>query len=107
MLNLVEPEYDQFMIGKAIVQTVFNINKGSVAGCKVIDGKLTKGSFLNVYRDSQIIYNSTLSSLKRMKDDVDEVLQNNECGIMCHDYNLWNTGDIIEAYELKEKEKVL
>ena len=107
MLNLVEPEYDQLMIGKAIVQTVFYINKGSVAGCKVIDGKLTKGAYLNVYRNSKLIYNSTLNSLKQMKNDVNEVLQNNECGVLCHDYNLWNSGDIIEAYELKEKEKVL
>nr|YP_009300536.1 translation initiation factor IF-2 [Campylaephora sungminbooi]AKU47455.1 translation initiation factor IF-2 [Campylaephora sungminbooi]ALN11902.1 translation initiation factor IF-2 [Campylaephora sungminbooi] len=107
MLNLVEPEYDQLMIGKAIVQTVFYINKGSVAGCKVIEGKLTKGAFLNIYRNSKIIYNSTLNSLKRVKDDVNEVIESNECGIMCYDYNLWNTGDIIEAYELKEKEKVL
>ena len=107
MLDLVDPEYDQIMIGKAIVQTVFYINKGAVAGCIVTEGKLTKGSSLNIYRDSKIIHNNNLNSLKRMKDDVLEVTQNNECGIMCYDYNLWNVGDIIEAYELKEKDKVL
>nr|YP_010865271.1 translation initiation factor 2 [Campylaephora boydenii]WGT74036.1 translation initiation factor 2 [Campylaephora boydenii] len=107
MLHLVEPEYDQLMIGKAIVQTIFYINKGSVAGCKVLEGKLTKGAFLNIYRNSTIIHNSTLNSLKRVKDDVNEVTENNECGVMCYDYTLWNAGDIIEAYELKEKEKVL
>lgn len=107
MLNLVEPEYDQLMIGKAIVQNVFYINKGCVAGCIVTEGKLTKNASLNIYRNSQKIHSSILNSLKRMKDNVNEVLYNTECGVMCYDYNLWNVGDIVEAYELKEKVKKL
>nr|YP_009296966.1 translation initiation factor 2 [Ceramium japonicum]AOM66309.1 translation initiation factor 2 [Ceramium japonicum] len=107
MLNLLEPEYDQSMIGQAVVKTVFSINKGSVAGCTVIEGKLKKACLLNIYRDSKIVHTSTLNSLKHMKDDVNEVIQDNECGIMCYDYTKWASGDIVEAYELKEKEKTL
>lgn len=107
MLNLVEPEYDKFMIGKAKVQTVFSINKGSVAGCIVTEGKLAKKALLNIYRNLQIIHSTSLDSLKRVKEDVDEVSENNECGIMCYDYTSWAPGDIVEAYELKQKEKRL
>jgi len=107
MLNLVEPEYDSILVGEAIVQNVFSINKGVVAGCLVTDGKLIKEASLNIYRNSHLIHNSTLNSLKHMKDDINEVYQNNECGIMCYDFNLWNIGDIIKAYSLKEKEKML
>lgn len=107
MLNLVEPEYDSILVGEAIVQNVFSINKGAVAGCLVTNGKLVKEASLNIYRNSHVIHNSTLNSLKHMKDDINEVYQNNECGVMCYDFNLWNIGDIIKAYSLKEREKML
>nr|QCI08651.1 Translation initiation factor 2 [Sphondylothamnion multifidum] len=107
MLDLVEPEYDQVVIGKALVQTVFNINKGTVAGCLVNSGKLKKMCHINIYRNDNIIYTGVLNSLKRIKDDVDEVLANYECGVLCDAYNLWKGDDIIEAYELKNKPKVL
>jgi len=107
MLDLVDPEYDKVMIGKAVVQTVFSVNKGVVAGCLVNNGKLTKNSHISVYRNNAIVYNGVLNSLKRMKDDVNEVLEGNECGVMSYDYSLWKTNDIIEVYELYEKNKVL
>nr|QCI08217.1 Translation initiation factor 2 [Pterothamnion crispum] len=107
MLKLVDPEYDKVILGKAVVQTVFYINKGSVAGCFVKSGKLKKQSYLNIYRENELIHNGILSSLKRMKDDVDEVPEGNECGVMSNDYTLWKNNDIIEAYELDEKEKQL
>nr|QCI03965.1 Translation initiation factor 2 [Antithamnionella ternifolia] len=107
MLDLVEVEYDKIMLGKAIVQTVFYINKGAVAGCLVSEGKLKKYTHLNVYREKDLLYTGTLDSLKRMKDDVDEVENGNECGVMSNDYSLWKKDDIIEGYELKAKEKML
>lgn len=107
MLNLVEPEYDSILVGEAMVQSIFSINKGTVAGCLVTDGKLIKETSLNIYRNSNLIHNCILDSLKHMKDDINEVHQGNECGIMCYDFNLWSVGDIIKAYALKEKEKTL
>ena len=107
MLDLVKPEYDKVLLGQAVVQNVFTINKGSVAGCLVKSGILRKQVQLNVYRDNHVIYSGILDSLKRMKDDVDEVSQNSECGVMSYSYNLWKKDDIIEAYELEEKPKIL
>nr|QCI08980.1 Translation initiation factor 2 [Inkyuleea mariana] len=107
MLSLVDPEYDKIFLGRAKVQTVFYINKGAVAGCFVDQGKLKRLSNISIYRDGDIIYNGVLNSLKRIKDDIEEIDAGGECGVMCKNYNLWKKEDIIEAYELKEKEKVL
>nr|QCI05987.1 Translation initiation factor 2 [Delesseria sanguinea] len=106
MLDLIDPEYQRVFIGRAIVQTIFYINKKTVVGCLVNEGKLKKMSHINVYRESNIVYEGILSSLKRIKDDVDEVLSENECGVMC-EYDLWQKMDIIEAYDLNPKQKSL
>lgn len=106
MLDLVDPEYENIFFGKAVVQTVFSINKRSVAGCLVKEGKLQKMSYIYVYNNNVISYKGILTSLKRLKDDVDEVLAGNECGLMC-EYDNWKVGDIIKAYQLKPKEKTL
>ena len=107
MLDLVEVEYDKIMLGKAIVQTVFYINKGAVAGCLVNEGKLQKNAHLTVYRDKEVLYTGILDSLKHLKDDVDEVNNGDECGVMSNNYSLWKKNDLIEAYSLKAKDKVL
>nr|YP_010198410.1 translation initiation factor 2 [Gracilaria pachydermatica]UAD86826.1 translation initiation factor 2 [Gracilaria pachydermatica] len=107
MLDLVDPEYDKLLIGEAKVQTTFFVNKGTVAGCIVKSGKLKKNALINVYREDQLIYEGIIGSLKRIKNDVDEVIIGNECGIMCTDYNLWQPQDLIEVYELYEKPKIL
>ena len=107
MLDLVDPEYDNVFIGLAIVQTVFDVNKGSVAGCIVNNGKLQKDSSISVYRDDKVVYNGILNSLKRIKNDVNEVTEGHECGVMSYNYDLWQKGDIIKAYQLIEKKKVL
>nr|YP_009295779.1 translation initiation factor 2 [Schimmelmannia schousboei]AOM64714.1 translation initiation factor 2 [Schimmelmannia schousboei] len=107
MLDLVDPEYNKVIIGRATVQTVFYINKGSVAGCFVDSGKLKKLSHITVYRDKTIVYDGILKSLKRIKEDVEEVMYGSECGVMCDDYQMWKKQDIIESYELSPKEKVL
>nr|YP_009397445.1 translation initiation factor 2 [Dasyclonium flaccidum]ARW66631.1 translation initiation factor 2 [Dasyclonium flaccidum] len=106
MLNLIEPEYDRNFIGRAIVQTVFNMNKGSVAGCIVNEGKLKKMCYIHVHRNNLLVYEGLLISLKRLKDDVEEVLSINECGLMC-DYSFWEKLDVINAYELVQKSKSL
>nr|QCI06298.1 Translation initiation factor 2 [Dictyurus purpurascens] len=106
MLNLIDAEYKHVFIGRAVVQQIFYINKGSVAGCLVKEGKLKKMSYITVYRNNDIVYQGYLDSLKHIKEDVDEVFNNNECGVMC-EYNLWKKMDIIEAYELYPKEKSL
>nr|YP_009398906.1 translation initiation factor 2 [Cliftonaea pectinata]ARW67989.1 translation initiation factor 2 [Cliftonaea pectinata] len=106
MLNLLEVEYNKKLIGRATVQTVFNINKGMVAGCVINEGVLKKISYIKVLRKNSIVYEGSLESLKRLKDDVDEVYAQNECGLMCS-YNDWEKFDVIDIYELVALEKTL
>ena len=106
MLDLIDNEYDHVLIGRAIVQEIFSINKSFVAGCLVTEGKLKKTSYICVYRNKEIVYQGSLISLKHLKEDVDEVFTNKECGIMCN-YNEWSKKDIVDAYELNLKEKSL
>lgn len=106
MLDLIDPEYDKKFIGRAIVQTVFDVNKGSVAGCLIKEGKLKRMSYIHVFRKTNLVYQGILSSLKRIKDSVEEVFAHNECGLMCS-YDFWQEDDIIDAYELVPREKRL
>lgn len=107
MLSFVEQDYEKQIIGKAIVKNIFAINKGLVAGCLILDGKLKKNSYLNIKRKDKVIYNGNIDSLKRLKEDIDEVFVGNECGVMCRDYNMWQIDDLIESYELKPLGKFL
>nr|YP_010728665.1 translation initiation factor 2 [Phymatolithon calcareum]WEA76791.1 translation initiation factor 2 [Phymatolithon calcareum] len=107
MLTFVEIEYVKEVLGHAEVRSLFFINKGVVAGCFVLDGKLKRNEYISVIRKNQIVYNGLLDSLKRVKEDVEEVFASNECGLMCKEYNLWQLSDRIEAYILRPLEKTL
>nr|YP_010728783.1 translation initiation factor 2 [Lithothamnion corallioides]WEA76988.1 translation initiation factor 2 [Lithothamnion corallioides] len=107
MLTFVEIEYTEEVLGHAEVRDLFHINKGVVAGCFILDGKLKKNAYINITRKGQIIYSGLFNSLKRVKEDVEEVLSGNECGLMCKDYNLWQVNDQIEAYTRQPLEKTL
>ena len=106
MLDLVELEYEKVLVGRAIVRTVFNINRGCVAGCYVSEGKLVRSCYLRAYRKGQLVYEGTLNSLKRLKNDVNEVVFGNECGVMC-DYNFWQEDDSLDVYDLIPLQKIL
>lgn len=107
MLNLMDVEYDKVEIGEATIKTVFNVNKGIVAGCIINQGKLKKNAHIIIYREQKLIYTGTLDSLKQMKDDIDEVIEGNECGVMCNNYNDFIKDDTIKAYELIRAKKLL
>lgn len=107
MLKLVDVEYDKLILGHAVVKSLFTINRGIIAGCFIIDGKLKKNSYFDLKRLNNIIYTGTIDSLKRIKEDVNEVLANNECGIACRSYNLWDIGDHLEIYDLIPLKKTL
>lgn len=107
MLTLMPQQYEKLLIGSAVVQTVFHMNKGTVAGCFVTSGVLKQNAYIIVYRGSQIVYEGILSSLKQLKTSVSEVLQGNECGVMCSNYSLWQKLDNIEVFDMTEKTKVL
>lgn len=107
MLEFVEVEYKKNILGYSRVKSLFTINKGIVAGCFVQSGKLKKTAHFQLKRGQEEIYNGLIDSLKRVKDDVDEVVEGNECGVLCKDYNLWQIEDSLECYELEALEKKL
>jgi len=103
MVGLLEPEYREKYLGRAEVRATFKVpNIGTIAGSYIIDGKLQRNADIRVLRDSVIIYEGKLASLKRFKDDVKEVVEGYECGIGVRDFNDVKEGDIIEAFTMEE-----
>ncbi|HHV71469.1 MAG TPA: translation initiation factor IF-2, partial [Clostridia bacterium] len=99
IIGLLEPEYREVVIGRAEVREIFKVSKvGTIAGCYVLDGKVTRNAKIRVIRDNKVIYEGRLESLKRFKDDVKEVLSGFECGMNIERFNDLKEGDIIEAY---------
>lgn len=101
--GLSAPKYEEHHIGSAEVRQTFNIPKiGTIAGCIVQEGKISRGSKVRLLRDSVQIWDGKLSSLKRFKDDVKEVQAGYECGIGFEGFNDIKISDIIQAYEIRE-----
>ena len=103
--SLVGPQYEEKFIGLASVKTVFPLAKSFVAGSFVIEGKVTKSSFIHVIRDNDIIYKGLIDSLKKIKENVLEVPESSECGIFVAEFDAWKQGDTIKAFELIPKKK--
>jgi translation initiation factor IF-2 len=100
MEGLLEPKVEKKIVSNIEVRDVFKISGvGTIAGCYVLDGKMTRQTKLNIIREGIVIYHGELSSLKRFKDDVKEVNAGYECGLMVKNYNDVRIGDIIEGYE--------
>lgn len=102
MAGLLEPEVRESVIGHAEVRQVFNLTKGTVAGCMVTDGRILRTARARVLRRKQPIYDGGLSTLRRFKDDVKEVRNGLECGIKLGNYDEYEPGDIIECYTLEK-----
>jgi len=103
MKGMLAPKFKETVLGHAEVRQSFHVpNVGTVAGCYVTDGKITRNSFIRVLRDSVVIYEDRISSLKRFKDDVREVLQSFECGVGLEKFNDIKVGDVLEAYIMEE-----
>ena len=95
----------EVVIGQAEVRNIFKISKvGEIAGCMVTDGLIKINSKCRVLRDGAIVYEGAIESLKRFKDDAKEVKQGYECGLRVTNYNDIHENDIIECYEMKEKD---
>ena len=107
MKGLLDPEYEEKVIGQAEVRETFKVSKiGTIAGCYVIDGKITRESGVRVLRDNIVIFEGELDTLKRFKDDAKEVAKGYECGITIKKFNDIKEGDIIEAYVMEEIKRV-
>ena len=103
MNGMLAPKYRDVDLGRAEVRLVYKIsNVGTVAGCYVLEGKITRNANIRVVRDGIIIADDKLDSLKRFKDDVKEVAQGYECGMALTKFNDIKEGDIFEAYIVEE-----
>ncbi len=103
MNGMLSPEYKEALMGHAEVrQTIHVPGVGTIAGSYVTDGKITRASLIRVLRDSNIIFEDKISSLRRFKDDVKEVASGYECGIGLDKFNDIRVGDVLEAYIMEE-----
>ena len=114
MEGMLEPTKEEEIMGQAEVRDVFKISKvGTVAGCYVQEGKISRNNHVRIIRDGIVIYpvnegqNGELSSLKRFKEDAKEVRANLECGMTIRNYNDIKVGDVIEAYVINEVKATL
>ncbi len=103
MLGMLEPTFEERVIGTAEVRETFQVPKvGIIAGCSVIDGKIERNASVRVLRDGVVVYTGKIGSLRRFKDDVKEVLTGFECGIGVENFNDIKLGDNLEAFVLDE-----
>ncbi|HEY4799444.1 MAG TPA: translation initiation factor IF-2, partial [Bacteroidia bacterium] len=103
MEGMLAPEYQEKITCNIEVREVFNITKvGTIAGCMMLDGKINRNTKIRVIRNGVVIHSGDLSSLKRFKDDVKEVVSGQECGLSINNFNDIQVRDIIEGYEQVE-----
>lgn len=108
MEGMLSPELVEKVIGDVEVREVFNISKvGTIAGCMVLDGKITRNSDVRIIRDGVVIHTGRLASLKRFKDDVKEVTKGYECGLHIEKFNDLQIGDNIEVFTEEEVKRKL
>ena len=106
--GMLEPEQKEVVTATAEVQETFKISKvGTIAGCIVREGKLTRTAKVRVIRDGIVVYTGELGSLKRFKDDVKEVHSGLDCGLNIQGYNDIKVGDVVEAYTIEEIKRTL
>jgi len=103
LVGMLEPEKVEEDLGMAEVREVFRSSKfGTIAGCHVSEGKITRSALLRVIRDGSIVFEGPVGSLRRFSDDAKEVLAGYECGLRVEGFDDIRVGDVIEAYEVKE-----
>ena len=108
MEGMLSPDFEEKIVCNIEIREIFKISKvGTIAGCMVLDGKLNRKNGIRIIRDGVVVYTGILSSLKRFKDDVQEVQKGYECGLSIENYNDIKVGDIVEGYEEVEVKRSL
>ena len=108
MEGMLTPDIEEKVVCNIEIRETFKISKvGTIAGCYVLDGKVTRNTKIRLIRDGIVIYSGSLATLKRFKDDVKEVSSGYECGLSISNYNDIKVGDVVEGYEEVEVKKSL
>jgi translation initiation factor IF-2 len=102
MADLLDPDIKEVRTGAAEVRATFPLAKGFVAGCLVTEGKITRNSRARLRRKKEIVFEGKVDTLKRFKDDANEVRAGLECGIKLGDFNGYEVGDTIEVFEVQK-----
>jgi translation initiation factor IF-2 len=108
MSGMLDPTLREIFLGNAEILEIFNISKtGKVAGCRITEGKVERGAKVRLIRDSVVIHEGTLSTLKRFKDEVKEVPSGQECGMAFANYEDIRAGDVIECFQVEVIQRTL
>jgi translation initiation factor IF-2 len=108
MAGLMEPTYEERVLGRAEVRDLFNIPRvGTIAGSYVTEGRIQRGQLARLLREGVVVYGGKIGSLRRFKDDVKEVQSGYECGIGIENFNDVKVGDVVECYEVEEIQPVI
>jgi len=103
MKGMLDPEFEEKIMGHAEIRQIFKAsNIGTIGGCYITEGKVTRNAKVRIVRDGRVIYDGTLDTLKRFKDDVREVASGYECGMLFRNYTDIKEGDKVEAYTMEE-----
>jgi translation initiation factor IF-2 len=108
LTGMLSPTLRERFLGNAEIREVFNITKvGKVAGCMVREGLVRRGAKVRLLRDSVVIHEGSLKTLKRFKDEVREVREGTECGMAFENYDNIEKGDVIECFEVESVARAL
>jgi translation initiation factor IF-2 len=108
MQGMLEPDEVEDTVGQVEVRQTFRASRiGTIAGCFVTEGKVTRGAKVRVVRDGTVINETTIGSLKRFNEDAREVASGFECGIVLANFQDIKTGDVLEVYETRKVERAL
>jgi translation initiation factor IF-2 len=108
MEGMLEPEEVEQTLGQAEVLELFKASRvGTIAGCSVSDGKIIRGAEVRLVREGTVVWTGRIGSLRRFKDDVREVEEGLECGIVLEGYQDVKVDDVIEAFETRQVEQTL
>ena len=106
LVGMLKPIETEAILGEAEVRAIFRASRlGTIAGCMVTSGVVRRGAQVRVVRDGTVIYETTIASLRRIKDDVREVQEGFECGILLENFNDVKEGDVLECYETRQVER--
>jgi translation initiation factor IF-2 len=106
--GLLEPEYREVLIGRVEVRRLFfSARSGTIAGCYVLEGRAVRGGIVHVTRNGEVVYSGPLTSLRHLKDDVRQMEQGFECGIVLDGFNVFQEGDVVEVYEREQVARTL
>lgn len=107
MEGMLEPGVEEKILGNVEIRETYKFDKATVAGCFVLDGKISRNNRIRLIRDGIVIFTGELASLKRFRDDAKEVTSSMECGLVIRNYNDIKIGDIVEAFEEVEVKRTL